>query len=328
MTTLYLCGAGNKEGIRLAITVNRKESRWERIVILDDDPALKGTTILGLTIEGPFSLLGQADGPVEVVNLVTRTTKGRWGARQKIASFGHPFASLVHPNIDTFGVTLPDQDITVYEYAALSACSSLGEGCVVFNGAVTGHGSTIGRGCVLAPGAVINARVTMADFSYIGANATIMPDLEIGEYAVIAAASAVIESVPAHMTVMGVPAQPLGVASNKLTSSQNQSIEPDEGIIAQISTVWQDLLDISVVQPDTNFFDQGGNSVLAGHMIRRLQEELDCQLSMIDIFRFPSVNALAIYITNQNGMSGSTDALDRAAKRREHQRRGRRTSVN
>ena len=34
---LFLCGVGNGEGIRLALTVNRTSPRWQRIVLLDDD---------------------------------------------------------------------------------------------------------------------------------------------------------------------------------------------------------------------------------------------------------------------------------------------------
>ena len=30
MRTLYLCGAGNLEGVRLALVVNREQARWEQ----------------------------------------------------------------------------------------------------------------------------------------------------------------------------------------------------------------------------------------------------------------------------------------------------------
>ena len=61
MKTLYLCGAGNVEGIRLAIVINQAEKRWNRIVILDDDASKQGRKLLGVEIVGSFSLLSQAD---------------------------------------------------------------------------------------------------------------------------------------------------------------------------------------------------------------------------------------------------------------------------
>ena len=65
MRTLYLCGAGNQEGIRLALVVNRAQANWARIVLLDDDPNKQGQSILGVEIIGPFHLLAQAVDPLE-----------------------------------------------------------------------------------------------------------------------------------------------------------------------------------------------------------------------------------------------------------------------
>ncbi len=77
MTTLYLCGAGNPEGVRLALTINQAQRRWERITILDDDPSKHGQSILGVEIAGPFTALEQADpGSAGVSNMVARTTRG------------------------------------------------------------------------------------------------------------------------------------------------------------------------------------------------------------------------------------------------------------
>ena len=61
MTTLYLCGAGNSEGVRLALTINEKRGRWNQIVLLDDDPSKQGKFILGVEVVGPFKMLEQAD---------------------------------------------------------------------------------------------------------------------------------------------------------------------------------------------------------------------------------------------------------------------------
>ena len=57
MKTLYLCGAGNPEGVRLARKINRARGRWDRIVVLDDDPCKLGQSTLGVEVAGPFCLL-------------------------------------------------------------------------------------------------------------------------------------------------------------------------------------------------------------------------------------------------------------------------------
>lgn len=216
MTVLYLCGAGNCEAVRLALALNRLESRWDRIVLLDDTPAKQGLSILGVEVVGPFSLLADADpARSEVVNLVARSTVGRWKAHEKIASYGIPFTSLVHPDVDLSGVHL-GAAVTIYQNVILGPMARIGEGSVVFMGSVVGNGSSLGRGCVLAPNAVINARVQLGDGSYVGTNAAILPDAKIGSWATIGACSAVLRNVAAGATVMGVPAKTVFTLEQRL----------------------------------------------------------------------------------------------------------------
>lgn len=206
MTTLYLCGAGNSEGVRIAHTINRQERRWRRIVLLDDDPAKHGRTILDVEIVGPIDALLEADpDSSEVANLVARSTVTRWTVRQRIASCRIPFAPLIDPGVYTGGVSF-GKDLIVYQHATLGPEVSIGEGGVVFMGAVVGHESEVGECCVIAANAVVNARVSLGDGVYVGSNATILPEVSVGAGATIGAGSAVIEDVPDGATVMGVPA--------------------------------------------------------------------------------------------------------------------------
>jgi len=207
MTTLYLCGAGNPEGIRLAITINRAQKRWDRLVILDDNPAKHGLSIMGIKIEGPFSMLAQAEpGRDEVANMVARTTTKRLAALQKIQPYGLAVAPLIDPRVDIEGVEVTN-DITIYQNVSFCAAGSMGEGSVALTGSIIGHGCKVGRCCVIAPGAVINARVELGEGVYLGTNASILPDLKVGAWATIGANTAVVQNVPPGATVMGVPAQ-------------------------------------------------------------------------------------------------------------------------
>lgn len=224
MTTLYLCGATNLEGVRLALNINRAQSRWDRIIVLDDDPSKHGQSILGVEIAGPFTLLAQADpASSEVSNLVTRTTKGRQSALRKIHAYGLPFAPLIDPSVDITWVEF-GKDITVYRNATLCANAKVGEGSAILGGAMVGHGSRVGKCCVAAPGAVINARVEIADGVYIGTNASILPDLRIGPWATIGVNSAVVQDVPAGATVMGVPAQLLKPGGDKFSNESSAGL--------------------------------------------------------------------------------------------------------
>lgn len=232
MKTLYLCGCGNPEGVRLALNINKQQSRWDQIILLDDDASTHGKSILGIKVTGAFELLKKANSEnFEVANLVARTTAKRWSAQQKIADFGLPFATLIHPSVDLMGVTF-ENDITVYQNVTVAAGAFVDKASVVLMGAIVGHGCRIGKGCIVAPGAVINARVQIGDGVYVGTNSSILPDLKIESWATIGIGSAVIEGVPEGATVMGVPAQILTISKEELGQASHPKTKHEKTKLA------------------------------------------------------------------------------------------------
>ncbi|MCU0956059.1 MAG: phosphopantetheine-binding protein [Hydrogenophaga sp.] len=333
-SALYLCGVGNGEGIRLAMTINRLRPRWHRIVLLDDDPAKHGTTRLGLEVAGPISHLSGVDAACsEVANLVTRTTEGRARAREKIGQYGVPFTSLIHPGVDLFGAEVAP-DVTIYQNVSVGAEACIGLASVLLIGAVVGHGSRIGQGCVIAPNAVINARVTVDDRAYVGSNASILPDLRIGADATIGANCMVYADIPEGATAMGVPAQildaaprhgpsgpqgtqdtPPALASDRIPNSADASSEQAEAIIMQALL---QVLGVESVSRNGNFFELGCSSLKALELAQRLRSQLGRELQVVDIYRCPTPSSLARFLSGSGpGTSGMRQAQQRADMRRQ-----------
>ncbi len=320
MTTLYLCAAGNPEGVRLALEVNDAVPRWERIVILDDDPAKHGRKILDIPVVGPFAALADHRAGDEAVNLVARSTRGRDGARARIESFGIPLVSLIHPLVDVRGATL-GRAITIYAGCTISALSTVGDHAIVFTQAVLGHGASLGTGAVLAPGAVVNARVRVGDRAYIGSNAAVLPDLEVGEDATVSACSAVLGDVPAGCTALGVPAEIMGGPEPASPPACAQAVdhENEPGVDARafleaVQAIFAGILGKPSVGSEVNFFDAGGNSKQALELQVSLRDRLGVPVTIIDIFRFPSPRLLASHLAG--GLRSKPLRPSRAAMRR------------
>ncbi|MCC5988225.1 MAG: hypothetical protein JJT95_11130 [Pararhodobacter sp.] len=293
MSTLYLCAAGNPEGVRLALEVNEAAGRWQRIVLLDDEPSLHGQEILGVRVVGPFAALAGHEPGDEAVNLVARTARGRDGARAKIEGFGISLASLIHPTVNLRGATL-GRAVTLYEGCVISALSSLGDHAVVFTRAVLGHGASLGAGATLAPGAVVNARVRVGARAYIGTNAAVLPDLAVGEDATVSACSAVVGDVPAGCTALGVPAEIMG--GNMGAAVAPAPCGGDAASADEVRAVFAEVLGLPAVGGDAGFFDSGGNSKLALELQRLLGQRLGVAVSIVDIFRYPSPARLAAHL--------------------------------
>jgi acyl-coenzyme A synthetase/AMP-(fatty) acid ligase/acyl carrier protein len=76
-------------------------------------------------------------------------------------------------------------------------------------------------------------------------------------------------------------------------------VAPQTETESVISAIWQDVLQIEKVGIHDNFFDLGGHSLLMVRVNRRLREEFDREVSMIDLFRYPTVSALAEFLSQE-----------------------------
>jgi amino acid adenylation domain-containing protein len=103
------------------------------------------------------------------------------------------------------------------------------------------------------------------------------------------------------------------------------SAEEQEGYVApqgelerRIAAVWRELLQLSRVGVNENFFEIGGHSLLLTRMHERLREVLGREVSMIDLFQYPTVATLAQHLEAgaEAPAEASRQSKDRGAARR------------
>src|SRR5262249_38105403 len=87
-------------------------------------------------------------------------------------------------------------------------------------------------------------------------------------------------------------------------------VSPRSEIERAIAEIWQDVLQVARVGIHDNFFNLGGHSLLLVQVNNRLREVLQADLSMIDMFRYPTVSALAEYFQTDRSLT-STKAAPR-----------------
>ncbi|QQP97292.1 non-ribosomal peptide synthetase [Lysobacter enzymogenes] len=59
-----------------------------------------------------------------------------------------------------------------------------------------------------------------------------------------------------------------------------------------VAQLWQRLLRVEQVGIDDNFFTLGGKSLLALQVVNAINKQFGCQLSMVDLFKFPTIREL------------------------------------
>jgi natural product biosynthesis luciferase-like monooxygenase protein len=83
-----------------------------------------------------------------------------------------------------------------------------------------------------------------------------------------------------------------------------------------VSGIWQEVLGVAQVGLCDNFFDLGGHSLLVVQVQRRLREVWGHEVSITDMFRLPTVRALAAHLGGNAPRTAVDDGLERANTRR------------
>jgi amino acid adenylation domain-containing protein len=71
---------------------------------------------------------------------------------------------------------------------------------------------------------------------------------------------------------------------------------PRSALERAIADIWREVLQVQQVGLHDNFFDLGGHSLLAAQVHARLRETLGAEVSLVDLFRHPTVASLARFL--------------------------------
>ncbi len=90
---------------------------------------------------------------------------------------------------------------------------------------------------------------------------------------------------------------------------QSEYVAPQTKLQEVLATAWQGILGYEEIGIHDNFFDLGGDSLLATQLISRLRGELGMDLPPNSLFEAPTISKLALYIEAIRWTSGELSAL-------------------
>ena len=175
------------------------------IGFLDDDPALTGSTFLGLPVLGAIDQLDNFGHDAIIVAIGDNRSRAR--LFETFRARGERFACAVHPT----AVLAPDvrfgEGVVICAGVVVNTGAVIGNNVILNTGCTIDHHSEIGDHAHIAPGAHLGGNVRVGQGTLVGIGAVVVPGCTAGEWSIIGAGSVAAKDVPAYTTVVGVPAR-------------------------------------------------------------------------------------------------------------------------
>ena len=97
---------------------------------------------------------------------------------------------------------------------------------------------------------------------------------------------------------------------------KNSFIKPKTDLEEIISQIWQDILGIDQVSIHDNFFDLGGHSLLLTKLKSQLSEQLNQEISVLELFKFPTISTLAQHLNKSTNKIKPENLEDTRSQKR------------
>lgn len=203
-TTVVVVGAGAHGQVIAEALI---ESKTRVVVFADDDPELRGKSVLNLPIVGSVLEAAEAAGTESAFIVAVGSNALRQSLQTRLDDLGVAIASAIHP----FSYVAPSARIgpgtMVCPGAVVNTGTVIGRGVVLNSGSSIDHHSIVGDWSTIAPGARTAGQVNVGRRSYVCTGAVIGPRVTIGSDSVIAAGSVVLDDVPSNVMVAGTPSR-------------------------------------------------------------------------------------------------------------------------
>jgi sugar O-acyltransferase (sialic acid O-acetyltransferase NeuD family) len=203
---LVIVGAGGhgREALAIARAVNRVETRWTSIGLVDDGPVdRERLDRIDADLLGPLDML-IADGATHVIAIGDPTLRRRVAERIGRSA---PAVTLVDPTAWIGDDVRLDDGTLLHPGSICTTNVRIGRHSHLNCGVIVSHDCRVGDFVSLSPGVRLNGDVTIDDGAFLGTGAIVLPGRLVGQNAVVGAGAVVTEDVAPGARVVGVPAR-------------------------------------------------------------------------------------------------------------------------
>ena len=171
--------------------------------ILDDDPDKRGRELCGVQIDGPISACDREEKQPAVLAIGDNSTRMRFARLLG----GRTWMTVIHPHTYIHPTVQIGEGTVVFAGAIIQPDVRIGAHCIINSGATIDHDSVIGDFVHVAPGVNLAGNVLLADGVFLGIGSAVITGKRVGEWTTVGAGGVVVTDLPDHAVAAGVPAK-------------------------------------------------------------------------------------------------------------------------
>lgn len=200
---IYCAGHLGKELYDIALRINEKENKWDKIIFIDD--VYEDDTFYGAEVYRPNDMQKQSE-QLEVV-IANGTPVNRKVLREKIEGFGFRLANLIDPTVIISPTAILGKGIIVTPYSTISSNVVLKDNVLIHSYVRIGHDIEVGEDSVISSNVGIGGKTVIGTRTYVGLGAVIRDELSIGNDVIISLGAVVHTDIQDGVTVVAHPAR-------------------------------------------------------------------------------------------------------------------------
>lgn len=178
---------------------------WREIVFFDD-------AWPGVSLNGRWSVIGATQSLLDSLSeydgvlVAIGNNRIRYDKSAQLDHAGAKLVTVVHPAAQVSRYAHIGNGSVVFAGAVVNVDAVIGNAGIVNTGATVDHDCNLGKAVHVSPGAHLAGGVSVGDRSWIGIGASVRQMISIGADVVVGAGAAVVRDVADGQTVVGVPA--------------------------------------------------------------------------------------------------------------------------
>jgi sugar O-acyltransferase (sialic acid O-acetyltransferase NeuD family) len=207
---LLIAGAGGlaRETASAVAAINAVDPQWRLTGFLDDDAALHGTTVSGVPVLGPLSVVHDRPDAAVVVCIANPRNPGVRGlVTGRLGLPADRYATIVHPSASVGAGCSVGPGSVLLAQTVLTADAALGAHVAVMPQVVLTHDDVVGDFVTIASGVRVSGGVVIGEAAYLGTGALIRESLRIGARSIVGMGSVLLRDVPPGEVWAGNPAR-------------------------------------------------------------------------------------------------------------------------